>query len=290
MHPKKMRRSKLHGMPKKLYKYFSPKRWDFFQHLRLRYSQLSAFNDPFEGRPVLTGLTVTDEIHSSINTMFVESAKKYYVSLSEEDQKNYPLDVFLKHASDSKIKESFINQIPSIVKSSGGSVTEVLDKEIGALCLCEERYNLLMWAHYAESHTGFQVEFDPDAISASEGGKSVHLARVLYQERRPSSLLEELTSDALLLCKSSHWSYEREWRVTRRFVDASVTEARTPYPIHLFDTLPRAVTGVVLGARMSVETEMGIRAAIDSNSELSHVRILRAEPDQDHYFLNYVDA
>jgi hypothetical protein len=33
--------------PPKLYKYFAPERYSFFADLRVRYSQLGAFNDPF---------------------------------------------------------------------------------------------------------------------------------------------------------------------------------------------------------------------------------------------------
>jgi hypothetical protein len=44
--------------PPKLYKYFAPERYSFFADLRIRYSQLGAFNDPFEGRPEVTSLFV----------------------------------------------------------------------------------------------------------------------------------------------------------------------------------------------------------------------------------------
>ena len=38
-------------IPLKLYKYFGPERNLFFNDLRVRFSQLGSFNDPFEGRP-----------------------------------------------------------------------------------------------------------------------------------------------------------------------------------------------------------------------------------------------
>jgi|SRR5580658_5344823 hypothetical protein len=35
------------------------------------------------------------------------------------------------------------------------------ERRHGVLCLSEAPANLLMWAHYADSHRGFVVEFDP---------------------------------------------------------------------------------------------------------------------------------
>ena len=52
--------------PSILYKYFPPERIDAFLGSNLRFSPLSAFNDPFEGQPVITALVSEGTLKKSI--------------------------------------------------------------------------------------------------------------------------------------------------------------------------------------------------------------------------------
>jgi hypothetical protein len=50
-------------IPLKLYKYFGPERNLFFNDLRVRFSQLGSFNDPFGGRPDIRTLAKGEDYH-----------------------------------------------------------------------------------------------------------------------------------------------------------------------------------------------------------------------------------
>lgn len=91
-------------------------------------------------------------------------------------------------------------------------------------CLCTDFKNRLMWSHYAESHTGFCVEYDfsgadPSVFSALP-------VPVFYSDTRPlvpwkaafentSENIAEACTELMLgvLTKDSAWGYENEWRI-----------------------------------------------------------------------------
>ncbi|AVQ83816.1 DUF2971 domain-containing protein [Variovorax sp. PMC12] len=276
--------------PKRLYKYFSPQRWTFFQDLRLRYSPFGVFNDPFEGRPDITAFAGPETQIRNVKNALKGVVDELYPNLSVEDRERIAIEKYQELSASEALTADLNQQISSFFAAQKISMYEKFDSLIGALCLCEERYNLLMWAHYADSHTGFQLEFDSAHVAKTKTGSERPLHRVRYQERRPSGTLEDLSEVEVMLSKSSHWSYEREWRVFARLADAVETKTSTPYSVCLFDVLPQAVTGIVLGARIDPGIEMNIRDALRLNGNLSHVQVYRAEPDQTHYFLNYVPA
>jgi hypothetical protein len=276
--------------PKKLYKYFSPQRWTFFSDLRLRYSPFGAFNDPFEGRPEITAMIGQESQDRALRKAMAEIIDELHTNLSVEERELVLLTKLQELTENPALRADLDATVSSAFSAHKILMFEKIDSLLGALCLCEERYNLLMWAHYADSHTGFQLEFDSAHIAKRKNGGEGPLHRVRYQERRPSGVLEELSEVEVMLSKSSHWSYEREWRVFGRFADAVETKPGKPHPICLFDVLPQAVTGVVLGARMDPCIETSIRDALRANGDLGHVQLYRAVPDQPHYFLNYVPA
>lgn len=100
--------------------------------------------------------------------------------------------------------------------------------KIGILCLTRNKFNLLMWAHYAANHTGVVVGIDiPDSgldtsdkiiVRSTDGS-------IIYTSIRPSSNgepvamnLDELTPEQIqkiFLQKSIHWAYEEEVRIVR---------------------------------------------------------------------------
>ena len=91
----------------------------------------------------------------------------------------------------------------------------------GVSCLSESKDSLLMWAHYANNHRGFCVEYDLLEINRSLRFTAVP---VIYSEEKtcfdffdPQSIgkdtwklfIQSLTS------KSPEWRYEKEWRIIR---------------------------------------------------------------------------
>lgn len=96
---------------------------------------------------------------------------------------------------------------------------EYMKMTMGISCLSELCDSLLMWAHYANNHSGVCVEYELLEINQQLGFSPVP---VIYSDERArfcsinqdtieadstSVLIESLTS------KSPEWSYEKEWRI-----------------------------------------------------------------------------
>lgn len=142
---------------------------------------------------------------------------------------------------------------PAIIDEVSPFAYKLLDLNIGILCLSEVRDSVLMWGHYTNNHNGFAVGFDADHAFFSQD-KSEHselgrLQRVEYSSERSQVALTDVTSKAWFLTKSEHWSYEKEWRITRPLLDADHRFDKGPSPVCLFNFPPEAVTEIVIGMR-----------------------------------------
>jgi hypothetical protein len=68
-----------------------------------------------------------------------------------------------------------------------------------------------MWAHYADNHTGFVIEFDAEHDyfhqKRSESDELGYLRKVTYSIDRPNVVLTKVTSTEMFLTKSKEWEY-----------------------------------------------------------------------------------
>jgi hypothetical protein len=128
--------------------------------------------------------------------------------------------------------------------------------------------SLVMWAHYADSHRGFCVEYSleslPNAHPARQNIFPVRYSDIRYDLTRDFELFlesahAEESNHPLLaaLNKSTHWSYENEWRLVM-FDDSEKAGGRISMPI------PSAV---YLGSRMPRE----YRAEIVEAAQLKNI-------------------
>lgn len=99
-----------------------------------------------------------------------------------------------------------------------------IDDTFHVVSLSTEYDNRLMWAHYANDHKGFCIEYDFNTVKGSDICSCVF--PVVYSRIRPKYLWraafsaksqdEKAAFEALmlsLLTKDDVWSYEREWRI-----------------------------------------------------------------------------
>lgn len=155
-------------------------------------------------------------------------------------------------------------------------------------CMTENNDNLLMWSHYAASHTGICVEYDLKMLQDDPYDIVGHILPVIYESRRwikkdINQLIEDiqLLNDAiekdgdyfgstelddiipLVALKSKVWEYEREWRViyTRKQMydlnDSVLYEGNIPF---------KCISAVYLGLRIHPEKRDNIIEICKRNS------------------------
>ena len=174
--------------PKKLYRYM---RFDDFWEKnvfegQVYLSEASNLNDPFDCLVYIDHKLYTDFMFQKARKVFPETNGKV---LRET------------------VKES-VNEIVN-------NYLYDMKKDIRVACFTENNTYPLMWAHYADSHKGFCIEYDLTKIPE---GYRLGILPVIYSDERYDVTNAVVTRDINLLMnpyyfKSSHWKYEKEWRM-----------------------------------------------------------------------------
>lgn len=294
-------------LPSKLYKYFAPDRSGIFNDWLIRFTQHSALNDPFEMRPHISDFGTAEDNFSSAAERSEKHARQNYKELVKQYGSRISEADFLarveKNSSTSIHKATAT--IPKLIPEMARKIDETLNNDIGALSLCTHPANLLMWAHYGNSHRGFVIEFDtaspffiqerpPKHVEANEEDTAQfaeeygRLRVVSYSNERPTTVVTEMSFD-LLLTKGLDWKYENEWRMLMplKYADVKTDKPdKSNHPVYLFKIPPKAVTKIILGC--AADSKLVAHAlTLKSKVDTQHIVIERAQVDERHFQLNF---
>lgn len=279
----------------RLYKYFHPNHVDLLEQAQLRFSPSHAFNDPFDLKPNIQGLASREYWNAQFRKGLPKVVEEQYAELPAEKREQVSV----------QMAQALVNTKASLMEQEGfdlaefaapylrSLIEEKLEELVGILCLTEKPDNLLMWAHYAESHQGFVIEFDSTDVFFNQRLSSEdelrHIRKVEYSKKRPTFNLSEIQSFTPFLIKSLDWEYEQEWRMLMPLSMASRVIRTTPIDIHLFDFPRRMVKAVILGSRASISLKSKITDTLRANKEYDHVCIRQAHADNKEFKVNIVD-
>lgn len=268
-----------------LYKYMPVQSEEALERLvailrgRIYYSSPANFNDPFE-----------------MSAMFDAPNQDEVMTMLDETG---PLvDLHLSKSARAKIYQQ--------VRATLGTkrvVSREWIESIGVLCLTTSPDDLLMWAHYAQNHTGICLGFD----SGFEPFSTAQPVR--YQEGRArvvpldTASREQQLVEKVLFVKSPHWRYESEWRCIKR----PVREDEKAYYSDLYRQQPDrcddiaqllaseggpghyefdigALRRIYLGARMRPEWKERVVVAVDADAPF--VKLHEMSLDNRYFRLN----
>ena len=169
----------------------------------IKFTKPSDFNDPFD----------CDPIHESEN---VEEFLEKRPDLLEKVAKHWNL-------SGPQICEKKPHMIANLRNAiDKGLLGQPASDNVGVCCLTKDPLNLLMWAHYANNHEGFVVEFDIPSESYDKPKNKVEFfellvpQEVIYSSKRPIVSFDDSldkTVEKQFLTKGKEWKYEHEERV-----------------------------------------------------------------------------
>ena len=223
----------------KLYRYRSINSKDLsrtFTHYELYFASPTQFNDPFDCNPPFS---TTDYNKDDLLCHYRKAYKNFFPELD-----NSVLETEIKKKVDSVIKNNTLAS--SIAKPFMETCLEENSK-LGVLCFSEDCNNILLWSHYADSHRGLVLEFDKlliESENAFKYCKDVDYKNNIIKLRDINRASPGELAKMVLLMKSDHWIYEKEWRI---IVDPS----RADNPgCRIFPYPKEALTGVIFGCEM----------------------------------------
>lgn len=218
-----------------LYKYLTVETLKKIISGSIRFTQPSAFNDPFE---LLPELYVPEDF----------SQKEIKIRFDIEGERRSP--------SVGDLEDNFLSEYCSDITSR--HIITSLNKEIGILCLSRNSDSLLMWSHYANEYAGAIIEFD-DQHSFFRGEIDIE-----YRTRRPIKDISSYISDneaipiSELCVKSDQWKYESEVRVIRSLKDCKKVSHDGNFPIFVMDIPQESIKSIILGERTPIKHQRNI--------------------------------
>lgn len=276
----------------KLFKYLSENRTSFLDDGLIRFTQPHAFNDPFELKPSVSAFCTEQYIKESLNLSFSKIIAEQYLELPVEVRCIITPETFsaIAESRKSEVFEGVKNMAIDVTPLAEKMLHDGFEKHVGVLSLTESPNNLLMWAHYANSHQGFVVEFEPSHMffdqRKTEKDDLRHIRKIQYAGSRPQHVLTEVQNMGEFLIKSTDWAYEQEWRMLAALADADVRIEETPNDIYLFRLPFDAIKSVRIGARASAQTRECVISLLRKNPELSHVAIFEMQIDSERFELH----
>jgi hypothetical protein len=165
-----------------LYKYVVPNLWEkILKDGYIRFTQSSVFNDPFEMQPYFEYVEKESNMRKEIKDWIDSDAGREilnvglelsYMGVPATTKRSLSFERYKQIVNEGleenkpEILEALEQGIYQFSNKDGRLTAEgrntflFLNKLVGILSLTEKRDNLLMWAHYANDHQGFVIEFD----------------------------------------------------------------------------------------------------------------------------------
>ena len=275
----------------KIYKYLHEDRIeDILENNIFRFTQPEEFNDPFELRPVLRFPDNDDSLYSTLDDNFESILMEEYKKNSDINTKiTFESFLAFRRTKKKEIKELAKSLLTSkeFTKRLNETHYKTANKSIGILCLTKNYNNLLMWAHYANSHKGFVVGLDSDNsfFKQDKDDKNLmgKLKKVIYNNERPSESFENMNVENAYLTKSKEWSYEEEYRMFTPFKRASQIKNDN---IYLYNFTPDAIVSIYCGVNMSEENKEKIKEIV-AHEHLQYINLFQSEISEQHFKLEF---
>jgi hypothetical protein len=226
---------------------------------QLYFANPSSFNDPFDCYPSFD----FDATESEIISFFAKIIRRNFPLASEKR---------VLHEAIAKLYDPKTGpKSPDYTKQVQEVHNHHVAEKIGVLCLSEIADDILMWSHYADLHRGICLQFNSN-FNFFENAHQIN-----YKLERPKinpfrDHIEQVM-ESVLLTKADHWAYEKEWRLIRYADGAGAYQ----FP-------PEALTGVVLGSRISESNEQKLLACLADRA--SPIKVMRSCISQTTYSLD----
>ena len=252
---KKAVKLKYQNMPDFFYKYraFNSDTIDAFKNDILYFSSITMLNDPFECAMVLQDRKMKDFTYSKLINI-IKPFLQPEVQLKPQDfcQDSFmseevlkKLDIVPSDLEEYKLLVDYTNKCTKLLSyETPKDLAQIADDTYRICSFSETMDNILMWSHYANSHTGFCIGYNFKEVN---NDFTELMLPVRYSNNRFEisdsyfpKINELILMDALTR-KFKSWEYEKEWRI---WIGARTKEKVQPEKV----PVPK---NIYFGSRMS---------------------------------------
>jgi len=150
--------------------------------------------------------------------------EKNFFWASNFNQLNDPCETLISSDKFKSLTKTVVRFTNKNVQQHLEKVHEALDnvlssgKKIGIYSLSETYNDELLWAHYANSHKGYCIEYDLELLLETYPTAPVYSFPVKYSKHPPEVGLNDLSDKDSIIkklgaYKSERWKYEKEYRI-----------------------------------------------------------------------------
>jgi Protein of unknown function (DUF2971) len=235
------------------YRFVSPGREELlFKDRKIWFTPPKYFNDPFDLRPVTkpnfkrkdTRAWVRGQFDLAFSAGILPALAGANRRTRREEKRRSEKEFHRqwKAGEEAKFAQHYHDNAP-----------ELLSDAFAILCLCANRDTLLMWAHYADSHAGYALEFEGDHPDFVKLGAR---HEVRYDRPRPVYTPPAPASISHYTAKSPDWSHEVEYRIFRPLEELAVhreEKGGKSRELRVLGLPISALKAVYFGARASEE-------------------------------------
>jgi hypothetical protein len=266
-------------------------------NLQVRWSSPLLFNDPFDTQLEFKFGFEIDEFAEAFKVIFEELV---YAQSEPVCDTKHPMCAaihMLRRIRHKLNKIDFLKLVKKALDEGAISLRQLVTEEhsdwlkylksVSLFCVAEAHDDLLMWAHYANCHTGAVVKFKclPEKDTALCAAKPV-----IYQKEMPTiasltqwvdhSIGQKLLNTDGLFCKfafakSDHWTYEKEWRCF------SHNNSGTGELFEMVNVHPEEIQGIYLGCKISPGDKDEILSLL--TGDLARAEVYQGKKN-DHFF------
>ena len=236
----------LKELPPILYKYRRfddmSRSLDIIRNGELWHTSVSKLNDPFDCAILYT----VDASMLDMRKYIRESVKRHFPEANKQERRELVREAERRTAS------------PKWRENVKREIQESRENGFGICCLSAPRDELLLWAHYADEHSGLCIGLSMEKLGLFQSrivknGEFIDLLKVEYSAEMPTinfidSMLTMGKSDevwqedikTMISTKSIDWSYEQEYRLVY-----------WGHPNELVPIGSDAIAKIILGCRCS---------------------------------------
>ena len=255
---------------------------DVLKKLRLKVSDPTTYNDPFEFLPAIQGEL---DKKSFIN----------YISQNQNLKQRIGFDKIYNLENIDIVYNQLKNQYPEALRKYIYRIREIVSNQYRVLCFSDldkinPQEDILMWSHYTQNHSGLRIVFDSDKINISRR----QLIKIDYKTERSKIHLNDILNGnknldnkfkTLIKEKCKTWDYENEYRL---LIERKECYSKTINNLDLdfIKIKPNTINRVDIGVNVKDNFKNEILELVDSEV-FSHVEVNYTNINDTEYKLNY---